>query len=449
MKNKKNCFYRIKKNIKRKNIYCMMKKIVLLFLIFFIGFVAAECIDSDGDGYGKTGLDCSFSASDCDDSNPAINPNAKEICGNSVDEDCNGKDLTCFTCPQGQINFRCSCGGQIKESGYCCDNSFQADLCPSCPTALGINYNCNTENGCPGLQGCIIWTPEPFQYTQCYDVPDSCPCLENWDCSDWSSCTNGKTIRVCNDLSSCGTQKLKPATQKTCSAETKIFNARILKTTLKENELITVIVSYNNNPLASVKAVYAGKTFLTDSTGKTSFNAVFEQTKINLSKDGFISSEIMINVIKENFCGNNYCDAGETSSCPQDCINSSGINLVVPETVNEGKEFSVKVTDLQGNALQGKTVSYGLEQKITDSQGKTVFTAKKEFTSVSVKGEGITKKISVISSGYCGDSVCQETENSESCFADCFNSGEPANIAIIAFTVIALIFFMLVLISVK
>jgi hypothetical protein len=43
-----------------------------------------ECHDSDGDGYTTC-------AGDCDDGNPAVHPGATEICGNRVDDDCDGK----------------------------------------------------------------------------------------------------------------------------------------------------------------------------------------------------------------------------------------------------------------------------------------------------------------------------------------------------------------------
>ena len=39
-------------------------------------------VDADGDGY--------LSDSDCDDSDPAINPSAQEVC-NNVDDDCDGE----------------------------------------------------------------------------------------------------------------------------------------------------------------------------------------------------------------------------------------------------------------------------------------------------------------------------------------------------------------------
>ena len=44
--------------------------------------------DTDGDGYTE-------SQGDCNDENAAINPGAVDICGDGIDQDCNGEDLTC------------------------------------------------------------------------------------------------------------------------------------------------------------------------------------------------------------------------------------------------------------------------------------------------------------------------------------------------------------------
>jgi hypothetical protein len=54
---------------------------------------ASQTVDADGDGYRviKPGVACRLStAADCNDANRAINPGATEICGNTVDEDCDG-----------------------------------------------------------------------------------------------------------------------------------------------------------------------------------------------------------------------------------------------------------------------------------------------------------------------------------------------------------------------
>jgi hypothetical protein len=42
-------------------------------------------------------------------------------------------------------------------------------------------------------------------------------CNEKWNCSAWSSCSNGKQTRTCKDISACGTSKDKPYIIKNCS----------------------------------------------------------------------------------------------------------------------------------------------------------------------------------------------------------------------------------------
>lgn len=67
--------------------------------------------DGDGDGFGNpmvTITVCNSTApsgyvnnnKDCNDSNPAINPDAVEVCGNRIDDNCNGliDEVACFPC---------------------------------------------------------------------------------------------------------------------------------------------------------------------------------------------------------------------------------------------------------------------------------------------------------------------------------------------------------------
>lgn len=59
-----------------------------------------ECTDSDGDGYSVEGGACG--EVDCDDSDAAVNPGATEVCGDGVDNDCDGQiDENCDSsnCP--------------------------------------------------------------------------------------------------------------------------------------------------------------------------------------------------------------------------------------------------------------------------------------------------------------------------------------------------------------
>ncbi len=60
--------------------------------------------DADGDNYGtgtaqslcaNPGAGYSIQTGDCNDNNNAIKPGATEVCGNGIDEDCSGSDLSC------------------------------------------------------------------------------------------------------------------------------------------------------------------------------------------------------------------------------------------------------------------------------------------------------------------------------------------------------------------
>jgi hypothetical protein len=53
--------------------------------------LSCDDVDNDGDGYTET-------QGDCDDGNTAVHPAAEEVCGDGIDQDCDGSDLPCFSC---------------------------------------------------------------------------------------------------------------------------------------------------------------------------------------------------------------------------------------------------------------------------------------------------------------------------------------------------------------
>jgi hypothetical protein len=86
------------------------------------------CTDNDGDGYGNPASSaCTYPQLDCDDTNPAINPGAPEICGNGIDEDCSNSDLQCPSA----ANLTVTEGSQIYlyvEGSNCNGESVAIDL---------------------------------------------------------------------------------------------------------------------------------------------------------------------------------------------------------------------------------------------------------------------------------------------------------------------------------
>jgi len=139
-------------------------------------------IDSDGDGYDAgtavvcygssvpTGFRTSSLGNDCNDNASAINPGATEICGNGIDDNCNGStDENCITYTwyrdsdgdgYGTASLSTTTFVNTAPSGYVSNNTDCNDASAAVNPAAaeicnGIDDNCDgtIDNGTPALPG--------------------------------------------------------------------------------------------------------------------------------------------------------------------------------------------------------------------------------------------------------------------------------------------------------
>jgi uncharacterized delta-60 repeat protein len=160
------------------------------------------CHDLDGDGYGSPGTpECMFPETDCDDTDPAINPGNPEDtwpeCHNGIDEDCDGYEDTLFY--NSVPYFGCWCsdwdgdghGGDYGPESVAgcaypeedCDDE-DGNTYPGAPEVCdgadnqcaGDAGHCRIDEGCPCAllapeDGAVLVDPPILEWTACgYDL---------------------------------------------------------------------------------------------------------------------------------------------------------------------------------------------------------------------------------------------------------------------------------------
>lgn len=130
-------------------------------------FIYSHCAtnkDEDNDNY-------TLAEGDCDDNNPEIHPGAVEICGNTIDEDCNGRDRLCNdNDDDGYVG--------IENGGDDCDDADPL-INPGAAELLdGIDNNCNGEVD-EGIKESLISLFDCFDQNMI-----NCPEPVNYNCLD-------------------------------------------------------------------------------------------------------------------------------------------------------------------------------------------------------------------------------------------------------------------------
>ncbi|MBM4343531.1 MAG: hypothetical protein FJ100_09155 [Deltaproteobacteria bacterium] len=109
--------------------------------------------DQDGDGFAAP--------ADCNDADKAVGPQANEVCGGSVDSDCDGLvgaadpscDATQVACPDADGDGYAACGGNCKLTKPCgdCDDG-DAKVSPAGKEGPGFGLSCvdGRDNDCDG-----------------------------------------------------------------------------------------------------------------------------------------------------------------------------------------------------------------------------------------------------------------------------------------------------------
>jgi len=137
------------------------------------------------------------------------------ICGNNIQEageDCDGIDLGGETC--NSLGYK---SGTLTCTASC---TFNRTRCVS-----GGSNGCTEDWKCSSWSKCI----DGKQTRTCYDVNNcgtnrnkpetarTCTCTEDWKCTEFSSCYKNKQTRTCYDANNCGTEKDKPVLTVACS----------------------------------------------------------------------------------------------------------------------------------------------------------------------------------------------------------------------------------------
>jgi|GEM_PF-1962613 len=141
---------------------------------------AVDCLDGDGDGYvvcGGCDLPPGTSCGECDDANPAINPGAQELCGDGIDNNCDGQGNDQVLFDLGKV---CGlCDGPGCFGGFCI-----------------AGEDCPAENGQFCLTSSTVECSEDLLSSVCPIPPSG---IDTWEAEGGGTNAERRADPTCSD----------------------------------------------------------------------------------------------------------------------------------------------------------------------------------------------------------------------------------------------------------
>ncbi|MBX3268922.1 MAG: putative metal-binding motif-containing protein [Sandaracinaceae bacterium] len=181
---------------------------------------SAMCVqrtrDRDGDGYGDAACPSvgGVPATDCDDSDPLVSPDATEAC-NGADDDCDGVCDNGFECCSGRSSACTTTCGSMGTRTCRLDCTFGAGCTPPAETCNGLDDDCDgaidngfdctppatrfctTSCGSTGLSACdaaCAWGACVPPAEVCNGVDDNCDGAVDEGCGSCAACAGATTV---------------------------------------------------------------------------------------------------------------------------------------------------------------------------------------------------------------------------------------------------------------
>lgn len=153
---------------------------------------SSQCVDNDQDGYYAQAPNCQ-GPFDCNDNDKSINPGAVEVCGNNVDEDCQGGDRACgnTNTNNSNTNNNGSTKKKLGEQGCKANSECETNFCVKYRDISMCSQPCKDAGKSTCSNGYIC-----FQKVACWPEPGYLlpikNCTKDEECGDGSMCFSGR-----------------------------------------------------------------------------------------------------------------------------------------------------------------------------------------------------------------------------------------------------------------